>query len=310
MDTIHKVAIIGAGPAGLTAGIYCARANLNPIIIAGPKPGGQLMGTTVVQNWPGNQSIMGPELMINMQEHAKHFNVQTIDGSATSVDLSKKPLRITIDGKKTIQAHSIIIASGATPNRLNCPGEDIFWGKGVSTCATCDGAFYKNQNIVVVGGGDSSMENASFLHRNGNHVTIVHRGDKLTASHAMQERVLNKDGFTIIYNSTVSEIHGKDGKITEVLITNIKTQEQQNLKTDAVFLAIGLKPNTDIFNGQLQCGKFGHIEVTDLVKTSVPGVFAAGDAQDAKYRQAIVSAGFGCIAALEAERYLAANNLG
>lgn len=309
MNSIHSLVIIGAGPAGLTAAIYAARANLHPVIIEGPKPGGQLMGTTVIENWPGNESIMGPELMINMQNHAKKFNVTTISGSVTHVDLSKKPFTLTIDDKKTVHAHSIIIATGATPNKLSCPGEQEFWGKGVSTCATCDGAFYKNQHIVVVGGGDSSMEAASFLHRNGNTVTIIHIGEQLTASHAMQQRVLNKDGFTIVYNSTVSAIHGKDGKIFAVSVINGKSQEKYELATDAVFLAIGLKPNTDIFAHQLERSKFGHIIVSDLVKTSVPGVFACGDVQDPKYRQAIVSAGFGCIAALEAERYLAANNL-
>jgi thioredoxin reductase (NADPH) len=309
LDTIHPLIIIGAGPAGLTAAIYAARANLNPVMIEGPKPGGQLMGTTDVENWPGTASIMGPELMINMQNHAKKFNVTTISGSVTAVDLTKKPFTLTIDGKKEIKGHSIIIASGATPNSLKCPGESEFWGKGVSTCATCDGAFYKNQHVVVVGGGDSSMESASFLHRNANQVTIVHKGEKLTASHAMQKRVLDKDGFTIIYNSTVTQIHGKDGKINSVTIVNGKTQEKHEVPTDAVFLAIGLKPNTNIFEGQLERTNYGHLQVTDFVKTSVPGVFACGDACDAKYRQAIVSAGFGCIAALEAERYLTAHNL-
>jgi thioredoxin reductase (NADPH) len=308
-DQIHPLVIIGAGPAGLTAAIYAARANLHPVIIEGPKPGGQLMGTTLIENWPGTASIMGPQLMIDMQNHAKKFNVTTISGSVTSIDLSQKPFTLTIDEKQTIQAHSIIIASGATPNKLSCPGEEEFWGKGVSTCATCDGAFYKDQHVVVVGGGDSGMEAASFLHRNGNKVTIIHIGEQLTASYAMQQRVLNKDGFTIIYNSTVSAIHGKDGKIVGVTVINGKSQEKYELKTDAVFLTIGLKPNTDIFAHQLERSKFGHIQVTDLVKTSVPGVFACGDVQDPKYRQAIVSAGFGCMAALEAERYLAANNL-
>ncbi len=304
-DNIHQLVIIGAGPAGLTAAIYAARANLNPIIIAGPKPGGQLMGTTLVENWPGNQSILGPELMINMQHHAAKCQASTIDGSVTSVNLSQQPFSITIDNKKTLLAKSIIIASGATPNKLSCPGEDEFWGNGVSTCVTCDGAFYKNQHVIVVGGGDSGMEAASFLHRNGNKVTLVHIEEQLTASHAMQQRVLNKENITIIYNSTVSAIHGKEGKIIGATIINKKSQEKYEVATDAVFLAIGLKPNTNIFADQLERSKFGHIVVKDLVKTSVPGVFACGDVQDPKYRQAIVSAGFGCIAALEAERYLA-----
>jgi thioredoxin reductase (NADPH) len=306
---IHPLVIIGAGPAGLTAAIYAARANFSPIVIEGPKPGGQLMGTTVIENWPGSLHLTGPELMMNMQEHVKKFETTTISGAVTSMDLSKRPFTVTVDDKQTLLTHSIILATGATPNRLNCPGEEEYWGKGVSTCAVCDGAFYHNQNIIVVGGGDSSMENSSFLSRNGNKVTIVHIGDKLTASHAMQQRVLGKAGFEIIYNSTVTEIKGENGKVVGATITNQKTKEQKIIPTNAIFLAIGLKPNTDIVGTQLEKTPFGHIKVHDLVKTSVEGVFAAGDVQDPKYRQAIVSAGFGCIAALEAERYLAAHNL-
>lgn len=308
-ETIHPLLIIGGGPAGLTAAIYAARANLYPVLIEGPKPGGQLMGTTVIENWPGSLHVTGPELMMNMQEHAKKFNVTTISGSVTQINLKERPFSVIVDGKQPFKAHSIIIATGATPNRLRCPGEEEFWGKGVSTCAVCDGAFYHNQNIIVVGGGDSSMESASFLARNGNKVTIVHIGDKLTASHAMQQRVLNKPGFEFIYNSTVTEIKGQQGKVIGVMITNQKTKEQKFLPAEAVFLAIGLKPNTDIIGNQIEKTSFGHIKVHDQVKTSVPGVFAAGDVQDPKYRQAIVSSGFGCIAALEAERYLAEHGL-
>lgn len=303
-NKIHDVIILGAGPAGLTAGIYTARANLQPIIIAGPKPGGQLMGTTVVENWPGNKSIMGPELMINMQEQAKHCGAQFIEACVTAVDFTKKPYTVTLDQNKTMQAQTIIITTGATPNRLNCPGEDEFWGKGVSTCVTCDGAFYRNQKVVVVGGGDSSMEAASFLHRNGNQVTIVHIGEKLSASIAMQQRVFKNPDIKIIYSSTVNQILGNNGKIESVEIINKQTKKTDHLDTAAVFLAIGLKPNTQVFADQLECTKSGHLLVTDFVKTSIPGIFAAGDVVDPKYRQAIVSAGFGCIAALEAERYL------
>lgn len=309
MSKIQQLVIIGAGPAGLTAAIYAARSNITPLIIEGPKPGGQLMTTTAVENWPGNESIMGPELMMNMIEHAKKFETNIMSGSVTKTDLSKHPFELTIDNKETIQAQSIIIASGATPNTLSCPGESEYWGKGVSTCAVCDGAFYKNQHVIVVGGGDSGMESASFLHRNNNKVTLVHIGDKLTASHAMQKRVLNKPEINIIYNSTVSEIKGSGDKVTSAIITNQKTNKTQEIATDAVFLAIGLKPNTSMFQNQLELSKLGHIQVHDLVKTSVKGVFAAGDVQDPKYRQAIVSAGFGCIAALEAERYLSDQNL-
>lgn len=309
MNTIHPLIIIGAGPAGLTAAIYAARANLSPIVIEGSKPGGQLMGTTAIENWPGTSTIMGPELMINMMNHAKKFSTEIVSGSVSKVDLSVRPFQLTLDTKKEFKAHSIIIASGATSNKLGCPGEETYWGKGVSTCAVCDGAFYKDQSVIVVGGGDSSMESASFLLRNGNKVTIVHIGDKLTASHSMQQRILNQPNITIIYNSTVTEIMGNGTHVTGAMITNQITQEKQELSSNAVFLAIGLKPNTAVFKGQLELSHFGHIAVHDLVKTSAEGVFAAGDVQDPKYRQAIVSAGFGCIAALEAERYLSDKNL-
>lgn len=310
MNTIHPLVIIGAGPAGLTAAIYAARANLSPIIIEGSKPGGQLMGTTAIENWPGTSSIMGPELMINMIDHAKKFSTEIISGSVSKVDLSTRPFQLVLDTKKEFKAHSIIIASGATSNKLGCLGEEEYWGKGVSTCAVCDGAFYKNQSVVIVGGGDSSMESASFLLRNNNNVTIVHIGEKLTASHSMQQRILNQPNIKIIYNSTVTEILGNGTHVTEAIITNQITNETERIKTNAVFLAIGLKPNTTIFKDQLELSHSGHIVVHDLVKTSAEGVFAAGDVQDPKYRQAIVSAGFGCIAALEAERYLSDKKLG
>lgn len=309
MNTIHPLVIIGAGPAGLTAAIYAARANLSPVVIEGSKPGGQLMGTTAIENWPGTSSIMGPELMIDMMNHAKKFSTDIVSGSVSKVDLSVRPFHLTLDTKKEFKAHSIIIASGATANKLGCPGEETYWGKGVSTCAVCDGAFYKDQSVIVVGGGDSSMESASFLLRNGNKVTIIHIGDKLTASHSMQQRILNQPNITIIYNSTVTEIMGNGTHVTGAIITNQITQETQELSSNAVFLAIGLKPNTAVFKGQIELSHFGHIAIHDFVKTSVEGVFAAGDVQDPKYRQAIVSAGFGCIAALEAERYLSDKNL-
>lgn len=306
---IYPLIIIGAGPAGLTAAIYAARGNLSPVVIEGAKPGGQLMGTTAIENWPGSNSVMGPELMINMMNHAKKFSTTIVSGSVHKVDLSKRPFKLTLDTHKELQAHAIIIASGATPNTLKCPGEELYWGKGVSTCAVCDGAFYKDGLVVVVGGGDSSMESASFLVRNNNKVTIVHIGEKLTASHSMQQRILNNPNITIVYSSTVTEIKGNKNSVTEVVITNQVTRERQTLKTNAVFLAIGLRPNTAMLQNQLKLTRTGHIKVTDNVKTSVAGVFAAGDVADPVYRQAIVSAGFGCMAALEAERYLSEQNL-
>lgn len=304
MTTVHPLIIIGAGPAGLTAAIYAARAQLNPLVIQGCKPGGQLMSTTSIENWPGTGSITGPELMINMLGQAQALGTQMLPGSAAQVDLSVRPFSIILDTKQKLQAHSIIIACGATPNRLHCPGEDTYWGKGVSTCAVCDGALYHKQSIVVVGGGNTSMESAAFLQKHGNKVTIVHIGDKLTAFPDQQKRILNNPDITIIYQSTVTQITGNATKVTGVVITNQKTGNQQTLPTDAVFLAIGLKPNTAIFSGQLALTEYGHIRVHDSVKTSIPGVFAAGDVHDPKYRQAIVSAGFGCMAALEAQQYL------
>lgn len=309
MNTTHPLIIIGAGPAGLTAAIYAARANLSPVVIEGSKPGGQLMGTTAIENWPGTSNIMGPELMINMMNHAKKFETKIISGSVEKIDLSIRPFQLTLDTQKEFKAHSIIIATGATSNKLGCKGEEEYWGKGVSTCAVCDGAFYKDQPVIVVGGGDSSMESASFLLRNGNKVTIVHIGDTLTASHSMQQRILNQKNVTIIYNSTVTEIKGNNDHVTGAIITNQITKRTEEAAAHAVFLAIGLKPNTAIFKDQLELSHFNHILVHDLVKTSVEGVFAAGDVQDPKYRQAIVSAGFGCIAALEAERYVSDKNL-
>ena len=309
MSLIHPIVIIGAGPSGLTAAIYAARANLNPIVIEGPKPGGQLMGTTWIENWPGLISATGPELMINMINHAKQLSVTIISGSVCKVDLSQKPFTLFLDTNKELKANSIIVACGATPNTLKCIGEEQYFGKGVSTCAVCDGAFYKNQSVIVVGGGNSSMESASFLVRNNNKVTIVHIGDKLTASYSMQEKVVDNPNVTILYSSMVTEIKGNGACVTNVTITNKKTNETKNLLTDAVFLAIGLKPNSSIFQGQLELSQFGHIKVTDNVKTSVEGVFAAGDVQDYLYRQAIVSSGYGCMAALEAERYLINKNL-
>lgn len=301
---VHKLIIIGSGPAGLTAAIYAARANLQPLIIEGTAPGGQLMGTTMVENWPGQKSIMGPELMMNMRQHAAHFGTQFIPGKIARVDFSKKPFTVWTDKDKEFQAHAIIIATGAEPKRLGCPGEKEYWGRGVTTCAVCDGAFYRDQHVIIVGGGDTAMEDASFMTKFTKKITIVHILDKLTASHAMQERVINHPDIKIIYNSTVSEIRGDGKHVTDVTITNQKTQEQTKLEAAAVFVAIGLKPNTAPFAGHITLNNYGYILVKNHTNTSVEGVFAAGDVFDDRYRQAITSAGAGCMAALDAERYL------
>lgn len=303
-QTVHKLIIIGSGPAGLTAAIYAARANLNPIIIDGKEPGGQLMKTSYVENWPGEKSILGPTLMMNMRSHAQHFGTQFIDGMVTNVDFSQKPFKLTLDNKKELLAHSIIIATGATPKTLSIPGEKEYWGKGVTTCAVCDGAFYQDKETIVIGGGDTAMEDASFLKKFTKKITIVHILDALTASHAMQQRVLNDPDIKIIYNSTVTEFLGNQNHLEKAVITNQTTGQTTIVPADGAFIAIGLNPNSHPFKQHLTCKPTGFIEVHNNVFTSVEGVFAAGDIHDYRYRQAITSAGAGCMAALEAEHYL------
>ena len=302
---IHNLVIIGSGPAGLTASIYAGRANLEPIIIDGSKPGGQLMGTSYVENWPGDKSILGPELMTSMREHAAHFGATFIAGDITSVDFSKSPLALTTSNNEQIQAHSVIIASGASPKRLGVTGEDTYWGKGVTTCSVCDGAFYRDKRVVIVGGGDTAMEDASFMTRFTDDITIIQILDKLTASHAMQARVLNNPKIKILYETSVTEIRGNQEHVTEIVVTDIANKQKTTLPVDGIFIAIGLNPNTQPFKNQLELLHNGYIKVTDSTHTSVEGVFVAGDVADFRYRQAITSAGTGCMAALDAERYLA-----
>ena len=304
MQKIHELIIIGSGPAGLTAAIYAARAQLNPIILEGPNPGGQLINTTYVENWPGEKSILGADLMLKIKEHAQHFGTQFITQSVTKVDFLASPFVIWASDKLTLYAKSVIIATGANPKKLNCSGEEQYWSKGVSTCAICDGALYYDKNIIVVGGGDTAMEDALFLTRFNNKVTIVQINNQLTASKIMQERVLNHPSIKIIYNSTVTQIIGNGQKVTHATITNINTQIKHDLAAQAIFVAIGLHPETNIFKDQVNIDHFGHI-LENHTRTNIPGIFAAGDVCDRKYRQAITSAGFGCMAALEAERYLA-----
>lgn len=303
----HSLVIIGSGPAGLTAAIYSARANLKPLIIEGPLPGGQLMGTSYVENWPGEKKILGPDLMQKMKEHAQEFDAKFLSENVVKVDFSKRPFKVWTKNKE-LEAQSVIITTGSTSKKLNCPGEQEYWGKGVTTCAVCDGAFYKDQPVIIVGGGDTAMEDASFMTKFTNDITIIHIHDKLTASFTMQQRVLNNPKIKIIYNSTVTEFRGDGNHVSEAVVTNKITNEQQILKTKAVFIAIGLNPNTAIFKNQLELDKIGYIIRKDNIsKTSVEGIFVAGDAADPKYKQAIFSAGIGCAAALEAERFISSN---
>ena len=299
----EQLIIIGSGPAGLTAAIYGARAHLQPLVIEGDNPGGQLMGTSYVENWPGETRIEGPQLMEKMRSQAVHLGTRFLSESVISVDLSQRPFKIRTK-HKTLLTHALIIATGATPKKLCCPGEETFWGKGVSTCAVCDGAFYSNKRVVIVGGGDSAMESASFMLNFTDKITIVHILPALTASPAMQERVLNNPHITILYEHKVTAIEGEHGKVKKVVVASTKTGTQTILEADGVFIAIGLTPNTALFKGQLELTPYGYIVLKNHTETSVPGVFAAGDVADSVYRQAITSAGTGCMATLDAVRYL------
>lgn len=305
---IYNLIIIGSGPAGLTAGIYAGRAELKPLIIEGKQPGGQLMGTSHVENWPGTLSILGPDLMSNMKTHAQEVGCTFSSATIVKVDFSQRPFTLWTHKNKELKAHTIIIATGATPNRLGCPGEEEYWGKGITTCAVCDGAFYKEKKIIIVGGGDTAMEDASFMTKFSNDITIVHIKDKLTASKAMQDKVLNNPAIKIIYNSTIAEIKGNGERVTHALITNQQNNTTQTVEVDGIFVAIGLRPQTEIFKDQLTLDQWGYMKVTSHTNTSIEGIFAAGDVADFRYRQAITSAGVGCMAALDAERYLAHHN--
>jgi len=305
---VENLVIIGSGPAGLTAGLYSSRADLKPIILDGEKPGGQLMGTSTVENWPGNKSILGPTLIMNMREHAKHFGCRFLAKTVKDIDTSERPFTITTHDDEIIQTHAIIIATGASPRRLGVEGEDEYWGKGITTCAVCDGAFYANKKVIVIGGGDSAMEDASFLHKFTKDITIIHIRDKLTASIPMQKRVLNNPDINVMYNSTVTAFTGDGQRVKEAEITDQNTGEKRVLPIDGAFVAIGLIPNTGFLQGKIDLGAHGYVKIgggKTHTKTSVEGIFAAGDVFDPFYRQAITSSGTGCMAAIDAERYLA-----
>lgn len=300
----ENLVIIGSGPAGLTAAIYAARAGLNPLVIDGNQPGGQLMGTSVVENWPGETSILGPKLMQNMRDQADKLGTRFMSAKIEHTDFSHPPYKLTTNKDEVLSAEAIIIATGAQPKKLGVPGEEEYWGKGVTTCAVCDGAFYKNKPVVIVGGGDTAMEDASFMTNFTKDITVVHILDKLSATKAMQEPVVNNPDIKIIYNSTVSRIVGDGEHVTTIEITNKETDKVESIPANALFVAIGLTPNTKIFNNQLKLTDYGHILTTKHTETSRSGIFAAGDVVDARYRQAITSAGTGCMAALDAEKYL------
>jgi thioredoxin reductase (NADPH) len=305
----YKVIIIGSGPAGLTAALYTARANLNPIVFEGIQPGGQLTITTEVENYPGfPEGIMGPEMMELFRKQAQRFNATTVFEEITKVDFAQRPFRVYSDDKEYF-GDSIIVATGASAKLLGLQSEKHYMGYGVSACATCDGFFFKGLEVVVVGGGDTAMEEASFLTKFASKVTIVHRRDSFRASKIMQERVMKNPKVNIVWDSVVDDVVGKEENgrrvLTGVKIKNIKSGEVSTLKTDGLFIAIGHEPNTAIFRGQIEMASNGYIITKPgSTETNVPGVFAAGDVADSKYRQAVTAAGTGCMAAIDAERFL------
>ena len=302
---LHNVVIIGSGPAGLTAGLYTARANLQPLVIEGIEAGGQLMLTTLVENWPGHRDgIMGPELMAEMRAQTEKFGAEIIQGNVTKVDLCSEPFTITTS-EQQYSAKSVIIATGASARLLGLPSERKLMGHGVSTCATCDGYFFRGHEIAVVGGGDSAMEEAVFLTRFATKVTVVHRRDTLRASKIMQDKAFENPKISFLWDTDVVEVlDPTDGAVSGVRLRNHKTGVTHDLRIEGLFVAIGHNPNTGLFKGQLDMDDAGYLITHDGPKTNIPGVFACGDVQDHIYRQAITAAGSGCMAAIDAERYL------
>jgi len=305
MADTRQVTILGSGTAGLTAAIYAARANLSPLLFEGPHPGGQLTVTTEVENYPGfEDAIMGPDLMKRMRAQAARFGTEMITAPAESVNLKASPFEVTAHGK-TYRSRALIIATGAVAKLLGISSEAKLMGHGVSACATCDGYFFKNQRVMVVGGGDTAMEEANFLTKFASHVTVIHRRDELRASKIMQERAIANPKISFLWDSIVEEVlDSGEGKVTGVKIQNLKTGHTTVVAAEGLFIGIGHQPNTALFEGQLELDPNGYIRTFGGTRTSVPGVFAGGDVQDSVYRQAVTAAGTGCMAALDAERYL------
>ena len=305
--TKFDVVIIGAGPSGYTAGIYCSRAGYDTLILSGILPGGQLVNTTEVENYPGfEKGIMGPDLMIEMRKQTQRMGTTIIDDEVVDVDFRHKPFKV-LTASEEYEGRAVIIATGANPRKLGLPGEQTFAGKGVSYCATCDGPFFRNQELIVVGGGDSAVEEATFLTKFATTVHLVHRREALRASKIMQERAIKNNKIKFHWNSAVTDIKG-DQKMRQVVLKNIKTGEEKTLDVAGLFVAIGHEPNTKLFKKQIDVDNEGYIILKNKTHTNVEGVFAAGDVHDRSYRQAVTAAGFGCMAAIDVDKYLTENS--
>jgi thioredoxin reductase (NADPH) len=303
MEKLYDIVIIGSGPAGYTAAIYAARANLSVLMLQGYQVGGQLMLTSDVENYPGfEEGILGPPMMEKFEAQARRFGTEVIPEDVISIDFNKRPFKVTTDSGE-YQARAIIISTGASAKWLGLPSEQRLQGRGVSACATCDGFFFKKKDVAVIGGGDTAMEEATFLTRYANHVTVIHRRDKFRASKIMQDRAFKNPKISVIWDTEITEVLGEN-EVTGLRLHNVKTDEESILPVQGFFLAIGHRPNTDLFKGILDMDKVGYIVPVEHTMTNIPGVFAAGDVTDHRYRQAVTAAGDGCRAAIDAERWL------